>query len=231
MALVPYLEGLARVAADHGLPIWRGLAIEFPDDPTAWPITDEVLVGDRVLVAPVQEAGATARAVYLPAGLWYPWDGDGTFTGPTLVTATAALEDIPVLARAGAVVPMYPDGVMTLLGGATGVPDETSVGDDRVVRVYLGASGGFAEAGGLAYTLEQTADSWTGDFLFTFAGAPLSACATTPVAPCVEVAAHRAILHVLGPGELSVEEAGVVVAHLSVTGGAVDRALAIDLRY
>lgn len=64
------------------------------------------------------------------------------------MTAPAAVTEIPVFAAAGAVVPTYPDGVMTLVHGSAAVPDASSVGDDWVVYAFLGADGSFTEAGG-----------------------------------------------------------------------------------
>jgi alpha-glucosidase (family GH31 glycosyl hydrolase) len=148
MALVPYLQGLAKVAAETGLPIWRGLMIGYPEDATVWPIKDEVMVGDGVLIAPVMTQGATDRGVYLPKGTWFPWAGGAAMQGGGMITVAAPVEEIPVFAAAGTVVPTYPDGVMTLTHGSASVPDASSVGDDRVVYAFLGASGGFTEAGG-----------------------------------------------------------------------------------
>ena len=48
----------------------RALFIEFPDDPGAWLVDDAYLFGSSILVAPLLEAGPTARDVYLPAGRW-----------------------------------------------------------------------------------------------------------------------------------------------------------------
>ena len=67
-ALMPYLATLADEARDTGLPVMRPLWLQHGDDPTAWAVDDEYLLGTDVLVAPVLRAGVTTRAVYLPAG-------------------------------------------------------------------------------------------------------------------------------------------------------------------
>lgn len=41
-----------------------------PTDQTALGVEDEWLVGEAVLVAPVLQAGATSRDVFLPRGVW-----------------------------------------------------------------------------------------------------------------------------------------------------------------
>jgi alpha-glucosidase len=71
---------------------------ESPDD-------DTFLLGDSLLVAPVAEEGATSREVPVPAGLWYDFWTDQPLRGPARVRLDAPLGRIPVLVRAGAVVP------------------------------------------------------------------------------------------------------------------------------
>src|SRR5262249_5062590 len=52
--------------------------------------------------------GATAWPVYLPSGGWYDfWTGE-RYHGPAGVTLDAALDRLPLLVRAGAIVPMGP---------------------------------------------------------------------------------------------------------------------------
>jgi alpha-glucosidase (family GH31 glycosyl hydrolase) len=231
MALVPYMEGLAKVASETGLPIWRGLALAYPEDAAVWPIKDQVLVGDGLLVAPVVTEGETKRDVYFPAGRFYPWDSGEPVVGPTTASIDAPLTEIPVFAAEGAVVPMFPDGVMTLVNGSPEVPDASSVGDDRVVRVFLGKSGTFSEAGGLGYKLEQLAPGAPTSPSFTWEGAPLAACAQPAVAPCVLVSAGRAEAHVTGPGTLEVLEAGAPSARFVASGGDAARALQLIVRW
>ncbi|MBM3525700.1 MAG: hypothetical protein FJX57_22345, partial [Alphaproteobacteria bacterium] len=130
MSLMPWLEGLAAVAHETSLPIWRGMFVHFPEDAETWPVTDQVLVGSHVLVAPIQVEGATSRTVYFPSGTWYPWAGGASLVGGTRTDVNAPLEEIPVFARAGAVIPMFPDGVMTAAYASAEVPGPESVGDD-----------------------------------------------------------------------------------------------------
>jgi alpha-glucosidase (family GH31 glycosyl hydrolase) len=229
MALVPYLEGLAKTASTTGLPIWRGLMIGNPEDAAVWPITDEVMIGEGVLLAPVMTEAATSRPVYLPKGRWYPWAGGAAVAGSATVTASAAVAEIPVFARAGAIIPMYPDGVMTLVHGSAAVPDASSVGDDRVVSAFLGDSGSMDEAGGLRYAIEHLADG-AGAVTATWQGAALAACATTPKAPCLAAGADGATAHVTGPGTLAVSLAGTLAAKITATGGAAARNLTFVIR-
>jgi sulfoquinovosidase len=224
MALVPYLQGLAQVASQTGMPMWRGLMLAYPADATAWGIKDEVLLGDGVLVAPVMTMGATDRTVYLPAGRWYPWAGGPALAGATSVDAPAAVTEIPVFAAAGTVVPSFPDGVMTLVRGSAAVPDASLVGDSRIVYAFLGADGAFTETGGLAYTLASQPAA-TGTLAASWNGQALAACDTANTAPCVATTADGLTAHVTGPGTLGISSGGAAAATLSAQGGSPARAV------
>ncbi|PWK85639.1 alpha-D-xyloside xylohydrolase [Lentzea atacamensis] len=103
--LRPYLAELSEAAHRTGAPPMRPLFFDFPDDERCWTVDDQFLLGPDVLVAPVVEAGARARLVYLPAGArwWCPATGV-VHDGGTIVEAQAPLERIPVFVREGAVV-------------------------------------------------------------------------------------------------------------------------------
>ena len=103
-ALADYRAGLMEEAAATGAPLVRHLLLHAPDDPDAWEVSDQFLLGPEVLVAPVLEEGATEREVYLPAGRWvYAWSGEelGDPDAGVRVTAAAPLGQPPVYVRAG----------------------------------------------------------------------------------------------------------------------------------
>ncbi|MEM6789393.1 MAG: TIM-barrel domain-containing protein [Myxococcota bacterium] len=216
MALVPTWEGLAAQASATGMPIWRGLPLLFPEDAAVWGLTDQVMVGDHILVAPIQIEGALSRDVYLPAGRWYRWtEGDAAEVvrgvGAETVMASAPQDEIPVFVRAGGVVPMFPPGVQTLSRPSPEVPGPV---DDRVVHVFLGADGAFAEAdGGASYRLRHLADASSSAALsFELEGASLPSCGD---APCV---AEGDTIRLPGAGVLSMRQGGSEVATLTVVG-------------
>jgi alpha-D-xyloside xylohydrolase len=67
------------------------------------------MFGKALLVAPVSEAKATTRTVYLPGkDAWYDfWTGAKLTPGQT-VTANADIATIPVFVRAGSILPLGP---------------------------------------------------------------------------------------------------------------------------
>jgi alpha-glucosidase (family GH31 glycosyl hydrolase) len=66
-ALEPYLAGCA---AARRKPLLRPLWYDWPEDTALFPIADEFLLGDDLLVAPVLDPGVTSRDIRLPPGVW-----------------------------------------------------------------------------------------------------------------------------------------------------------------
>ncbi|HEX7096326.1 MAG TPA: TIM-barrel domain-containing protein, partial [Acidimicrobiales bacterium] len=129
MQLAPYLWGSSGSYERDGLPLFRMIALDYPDEPWAWTTVDEYLLGDRILVAPILQEGATTRDVYLP-GLrpWFPLFG-GQYVDRAIgqpITATASREEIPVYVPMGTILVLYPDNVDTLLP-APGLPSATTL--------------------------------------------------------------------------------------------------------
>ena len=60
--------------AQTGEPVLRPMAYHFRDS-RCLACTDQFLIGDSILVAPLLQRGATAREVYLPAGCWRNGNG------------------------------------------------------------------------------------------------------------------------------------------------------------
>ena len=99
--LQPYLLRCAAEAAEHGVPVMRPLALEFPDDPTAWTVDTQYLLGPALLVAPVLEEGGRVD-VYVPEGTWTDHFTGEQLTGPRWVHHDAyPLDRIPLLVRDG----------------------------------------------------------------------------------------------------------------------------------
>jgi alpha-glucosidase (family GH31 glycosyl hydrolase) len=123
--LYPYLAQAERSYDRTGLPIMRQLALAYPADARATARDDEYLFGPDLLAAPVLDQGATTRGLYLPAGRWVDVTG-GLLPGRVLaggddVTVPAAQDQLPLFARAGALLPLLPTDVQTLTDHGTGV--------------------------------------------------------------------------------------------------------------
>ncbi len=104
--LIPYLYGLLNHAARTGAPIMRPMLWHHANDPVAVACSDQFLLGESLLVAPILRQGRVARSVYLPRGEWFDfWTGE-LFPGGVHVLRPAPLERIPLLIKAGTILPM-----------------------------------------------------------------------------------------------------------------------------
>ncbi len=123
MQFIPYLHAAFVRYRREGLPPFRALVLDYPDDPEVRNLSDQFMMGDRVLVAPVIVNGAprhghgsksplpgaegeTARPVYLPAGEWYDfWTGE-RYPGRQRLILRVPLERTPLFVKAGTVLPL-----------------------------------------------------------------------------------------------------------------------------
>ncbi|WP_181468363.1 glycoside hydrolase family 31 protein [Streptomyces sp. Amel2xB2] len=104
--LHPYFTTLAHLAHRTGAPYVRPLWWQHPRERSLRECGDAFLLGDALLVAPVLAEGARTRRVRLPFGRWYDTVTGASYEGPGQVDLDAPLSRIPVLARAGAAVPV-----------------------------------------------------------------------------------------------------------------------------
>jgi len=144
--LYPYLVAAQARYERSGMPLMRHLALAYPSDRRATAQETEFMLGPDLLAAPVVQEGARERDVYLPKGRWvdvwrsvrYAERSGGlrlreprTLTGRRTVRLPAPLDELPLLARAGAVLPLLPPSVDTLSGYAERREDLVSLADRR----------------------------------------------------------------------------------------------------
>lgn len=114
-ALYPYIYTMAWQGYSSGVPMMRAMLLEDGSrtNPDAWDLNKQYYFGDWFLVAPATDAADTTVSVWLPPETtWYNYYNgkryEGGKTGKT-VRVAAALEEIPVFVKSGAIVPMGPD--------------------------------------------------------------------------------------------------------------------------
>jgi alpha-glucosidase len=103
--LLPYLRNLFWEHARTGAPIMRPLIWDYPDDQFAAQIDDQFLFGHDILVAPILKRGQKERSVYLPEGLWHPFEGGAPLQGGQLHKVAFELDEVPAFIRDGAIIP------------------------------------------------------------------------------------------------------------------------------
>ncbi|MDB9318542.1 glycoside hydrolase family 31 protein [Nodularia spumigena] len=104
--LMPYLYTLAWEANQKGYPLMRPLFWADSTDQDLWDVEDAFLLGDAILVAAIVESGATSRSITLPKGYWYNFWDDTLLEGAKTVNIAAPIEQIPLLVKAGSILPM-----------------------------------------------------------------------------------------------------------------------------
>jgi alpha-glucosidase (family GH31 glycosyl hydrolase) len=141
--LYPYIAGASAQYQANGLPIARHLSLVFPEDGTAARQQRELMFGDWLLAAPVLEPDARTRRLYLPPGRWvdlwrsvrYQPSGQLLLGAARLLdggretTVPAPLDELPLMARAGALIALAPREVDTLAdqaaAGVVGLRDRS----------------------------------------------------------------------------------------------------------
>src|SRR5690606_8485971 len=107
--LFPYLYTYGRQAYDTGLPILRGLFMEYPDDEQAIKVEDQFIFGQELLVAPVLKKGERVKRLYLPEDEWIDFnDKKSVYFGGERIAYRAPLNVIPMFVKKGSIVPMMP---------------------------------------------------------------------------------------------------------------------------
>ena len=98
-ALHPYRQTQMQHAEETGMPMIRPVFLEDPDTEFSWSIADQFFLGPDILVVPVVEQGATARAVHLPKGEWVHVPTDDSYAGPAQIEVNAPVGSPPVFVR------------------------------------------------------------------------------------------------------------------------------------
>lgn len=117
MRLMPYMYTYAHEAEQSGAPIVRGLMWDHPQDPNAnnENYKYQFMLGKDFLVAPIYRSQAASKGwrkgIYLPQGQWIDyWDGRVVAADAKgkVIDQQVTLDKLPVMVRAGAILPMYP---------------------------------------------------------------------------------------------------------------------------
>ncbi len=104
MQLIPYLYSAFARYRFEGIPPFRPLVTDYPQDPACRALENQYLVGDAMLFAPLT-ANETGRRVYLPAGTWHDFRTGEICEGGRHVEVAPALDEIALFIKDGALIP------------------------------------------------------------------------------------------------------------------------------
>lgn len=156
-SLMPYIYTAARETYETGVSICHPLYYDFPEAQEAYDANanGEYEFGDSLIVAPVvspldASSQLAQRSVWLPQGDWIEWPTGKLFHGPMLLKRTFRMDEIPVYARAGSIVPMQAAVDTSDFVGSALSNDEPKTAssllgqpppDPLVLQVFPGANG------------------------------------------------------------------------------------------
>lgn len=80
----------------------RAMALEFPEDQTAWYCDRQFMLGDSIMVAPVMSEDGSVQ-VYFPEGTWTSWWDGKVVSGPRWVTEKHGFGTLPLYVKEGSI--------------------------------------------------------------------------------------------------------------------------------
>ena len=113
-SLIPYIYTAAREAHDTGVSLCRPMYYDSPTVETAYEFGNQYMFGNDLLVAPITSPMSgdslfVFKELWLPEGDWFEWSTGSLVKGGQVVQRPYCLDEVPVYARSGAVIPMQPD--------------------------------------------------------------------------------------------------------------------------
>ncbi|WEV58913.1 alpha-glucosidase [Bifidobacterium sp. ESL0728] len=144
--LIPYLYSMNWRAHDEGRPLVEPMYWQASEIEDAYHVPDEFRFGTQLVVAPivtpqVREVQKSAARAWLPQGQWFDFFTGKRYDAPASTGRTFELwrdlANIPVFAKAGAIVPMQP------LDAANGPVNNVKNPKHLEIVVFPGADGRF----------------------------------------------------------------------------------------
>ena len=137
--MLPYLYTMNYRAHENASPLVMPLYYDYPEEAAAYQMKNQFMFGTELMVAPITSkriAGLNVAEVkvWLPEGTWYDIYTGTIYDGNRILNMYRSLDSIPVLAKAGAILPLTDE-----ISGAEAVKNPSSLR----IKVYAGAEGSF----------------------------------------------------------------------------------------
>jgi hypothetical protein len=136
--LIPYIYSMAWRNYTTSLPLVTPVYYSHPEHEEAYQTPQQYWFGSELLAAPFtapasRETGLSRQVVWLPPGAWFDFLSGERFTGGVWQPIYGSLDDIPLFAPAGAILPLAPET------GWGGVDNPTAL----QIHIFAGADHSF----------------------------------------------------------------------------------------
>ena len=137
--MVPYLYTMNYRAHKDAAPIVMPMYYDYPEEQAAYQMKNQFMFGTELMAAPITSKringlNVAEVKVWLPEGLWYDIYTGTMYDGDRILNMYRDLDSIPVLAKAGAILPLTDE-----ISAVQVSQNPTSLR----VKVYAGADGSF----------------------------------------------------------------------------------------
>lgn len=137
--MMPYLYTMNHRAYKDGEPLVMPMYYDYPEEAPAYEMKNQFMFGTQLMVAPITSQRITGLnvaevKVWLPKGIWYDIYTGTMYDGNRVLNMYRDLNSIPVLAKAGAILP-FTDEI-------SGV-EATHNPSNLRLKVYAGENGSF----------------------------------------------------------------------------------------
>ena len=108
--MIPYLYSMNYRCYEESLPLIMPMYYEHPEEKEAYEVKNQYYLGNQLLAAPVttprnRRLNVAGVTVWLPEGRWYDIYTGMIYDGGRCLRMYRDINSIPVLAKAGAVIP------------------------------------------------------------------------------------------------------------------------------
>lgn len=154
-ALIPYLYTMNYHAGHDGQPLIRPMYYTAPECWEAYEVPNEYWFGTELVACPItkpmDQTGFAPVRAWLPDGTWFDIFNGRKYEGNRKITMYRELSDIPVLAKAGGIVPMTGEDVLN---------DGTDNPAELTVKIFAGADGSFCMYEDQGNVAEDRPENW-----------------------------------------------------------------------
>lgn len=137
--MIPYLYSMNYRNYQENLPLIEPMYYEYPEEREAYLVNNQYYFGSELLIAPVTSPriphlNVSCTTVWLPKGKWYDYYTGMIYQGGRMLDLYRDLTSIPVLAKAGSILPFTEE---------ISAPQAVKNPGSLIIYAYAGADGAF----------------------------------------------------------------------------------------